>query len=217
MICVCVDSRALYRAANEGDLEEVKRLLKKGVPPDRYRQKDWYNTTTLQRAAFSNHPHIVKALIDAGSDVEIKDDNENNALHDSCRKGYDKVVTVLLDANAKINATNYLKSTPLLLACKASHPSTALLLIQRGADVTKINANKISPLHYASEAGNLTIVQYLVEKTDAVKCLDMKSVSGKTPLDLAKRNGHKDVEDYLEQFTGTVIDANEGNHKLCTL
>lgn len=67
----------LYLAAEQGDLETVRRLLDKGAMVDARDNCLW---TPLMRAAQNGHLAVVQALLQAGADINVKDKDGYHAL-----------------------------------------------------------------------------------------------------------------------------------------
>ena len=89
------------------------------------------------------------------------------------------------------------KNNALIKASKDRNLETVKALIESGADV---NADyKFSDLGggtvlmYASSTGQIEVVKYLIEAG-----ADIEDDYGRTALDLARRNGHTEIVEYLE-------------------
>ena len=63
----------IHDAADKGDLEKVKALLKES--PDLVSSKDSNSLTPLFKAAFSGHKHVVELLLANGAEVDPKDNS----------------------------------------------------------------------------------------------------------------------------------------------
>lgn len=88
----------LHRAAYQGDVEEVKNLLKRGCDAN---ARDIYGWTALHDAAMQGHGEIVMLLLEAGADVDVQDNEEKyTPLHDAARKNRVSLVRILLEAKA---------------------------------------------------------------------------------------------------------------------
>lgn len=66
----------LIEAAGKGSLDEVDRLLRAGVSPNAAR----FNVTPLVAAAEHGHVEVIQRLIDAGADVNLRDQQGMTAL-----------------------------------------------------------------------------------------------------------------------------------------
>jgi len=119
--------------------------------PRRLLEKESYallkELTPLHLAALYCHEQVVRALIEAGADVDAKDALGLTPLHyASCAS----VAALLLDAGADVDAAGATGLTPLHLALDRP---LARLLIARGADKNKRDACGNTPLHLAAVNG----------------------------------------------------------------
>ena len=88
----------LREAARHGDLAAVKTLLAKGAEVNSATE---FGATALIFAADSGHVEIVKALIDGGADVNLKDSTYGSTAIDwAAGKGYAPIVEILLAKGA---------------------------------------------------------------------------------------------------------------------
>jgi ankyrin repeat protein len=85
----------------------------------------------------------VKVLIDAGGDVNAKNEAGFTALHGAAFKGLNEVAQILVEHGANLNAQDFLQRTPFRLAEGSKQtfqfqewPETAALLRKLGADTT---------------------------------------------------------------------------------
>lgn len=101
---------------------------------------------------------VVKALVELGADVNIKDYKKISPLHVAVEP-YDneKVVEYLLDKGAKINEKDIWGMTPLH---RSVYPNVIRLLISRGADTSIENFHYRTPLQHSY---TLESVKALVE------------------------------------------------------
>jgi hypothetical protein len=109
--------------------------------------------STLCWASEENHESIVKMLLSAGADPNVKDRNGNTSLHRASDKGHASVVKALLSAGADPNIKNDDGSTPLHAASTHSRDSVAQMLLCAGADPNARDCCGEVPLHWASILG----------------------------------------------------------------
>ncbi|MBS0396905.1 MAG: ankyrin repeat domain-containing protein, partial [Proteobacteria bacterium] len=148
----------LKRAAREGNLGELKRLLESvpatGAGPDR--------RTALHEAADGQQAEAARLLIEHGAAVEAKDAAGDTPLLVAARRGAAPVVAVLLEARADADVTDARGGTPLMLAAAAQSPRSVQLLLERGADPKRRNAQGLSALDLAERLGNAPAAQEMV-------------------------------------------------------
>ena len=100
------DEKKLLRASEDGNAEEVARLLAFGMldvdveeeyPAD---DRDPRGSTPLLIAAKYGHTEVVKLLLDGGADPNKTDEKRINPLHAATFGGFTDVVKILLDIGA---------------------------------------------------------------------------------------------------------------------
>ena len=162
----------LLIAADRGELEKVKSLLKAGADVEtRDTRERTKGCTPLLVAASVGHAPVVEALLDAGAEIEAVDNAADGqhvwrrpALVRAARAGALEVVRLLLARGARIESKDRRGSTALLLACESRHPEVAAELIRAGADVNARDDRKDTPLLYACDAGNDEVARLLLER-----------------------------------------------------
>ena len=97
----------LHFAAQSGNLDEVKRLLRNGKNPNHF---DDIGCTPLHHAAAEGHVEIVKALLAAGADVNAHDDGVigNTAINHIAGNCSLEMATLLIDAGANPNICGWM-------------------------------------------------------------------------------------------------------------
>ncbi len=76
---------------------------------------------------------IVQALLDAGADVNAKDNNGETALIQAASTGHTETVQALLDAGADVDAEGAFEMTALMWAKRKGHTEIVELLKKAGA------------------------------------------------------------------------------------
>ncbi|XP_063239674.1 serine/threonine-protein phosphatase 6 regulatory ankyrin repeat subunit A-like isoform X2 [Bacillus rossius redtenbacheri] len=148
---------------------------------------------------YDGHRELTAVLVYAGRGLNMVDGSGDNLLHGSVAGGQLPLVEELLDAGAGIESRNSWGNAPLALACKYRRLEVARYLWRRGADVDGINYDeRWAGLARAADKGYLEIARFMVEEAGANTTL--KDREGLTPLELARRNGHNDVVEYLSQY-----------------
>ncbi|MDX1577357.1 MAG: ankyrin repeat domain-containing protein [Gemmatimonadota bacterium] len=166
-------------AAQEGDLEAVRALLREGADPNAA-QGD--GMTALHWAAMRGHAEMAEALLYAGAHTESTTRiGGYTPLHLAARYGRGALVTTLLEGGADPRATTTTGVTPIHLAAGAGLAGAIADLAAAGADVDAVEgAHAQTPLMFASAANRLEAVRALVEAG-----ADVSAVS--TVIDYAER------------------------------
>ena len=116
----------LIRASEHGRTETVRYLV--NLPQVDLRHKDNESYTALHCAAGAQHADVVKVLIDAGADIEIKNELGRPPLIVACHSGALDVVKLLVKAGAGVRVTDNEGYTCLILAAYCGHTETVRYL-----------------------------------------------------------------------------------------
>ena len=125
-------SSSIHEAAEDGNLEKVKALLKDN--PRWVFRKDHEGRTPLHAAASKGHKDVAKLLMDYKSDVNAKKKYGYTPLHYAAH-GHKDVVELLLAKKADVNARDNIGYTPLHEAARNGYKDVAALLLANKADV----------------------------------------------------------------------------------
>ena len=162
-------------AAKYGNLPAVRALLKDGVGIDKsLNMNKW---TVLHVAAFYNHAALVKELIKAGADVNMR------VCADVKRAGTDPGLELV---------SNY---TALHLAAVTSHTTIIMELIKGGADVNIATSDGVTPLHIAADVGHEAGVLALMYAGADINAVVR---NGHTPLSAAVHGKHERIVELLK-------------------
>lgn len=134
-----------FRIWIEKRVDRRPRRLGGGQSLPGHNKGNWFTlhgVTPLHLAAHRDNPAIVKALIDAGADVNAETppqsvgDGYDTPLHFATEYNDNPaVVTALIDAGADVNARNFASWTPLHKAAWNSvNPAVFTVLLDAGAD-----------------------------------------------------------------------------------
>jgi len=124
------EERALHAAAQKGDLERVKALLRSGARVD---ARDSAGLTPLMAAVAGGRSATATALLAAGADANASTPAGWTALMEAAARGQREAARILLDAGADPDARNRLAASALDVAEAAHHEDVARLLRDRGS------------------------------------------------------------------------------------
>ena len=114
-------------------------------------------------AAVEDHKVIVNLLIEAGADLDLRDNEGEAALMHAARNGHKETVDVLIKAGADVNPGDHNGTTALMHAVKKGHKEIVELLMSAGADANQKSLffGNIA-LWTAAEEGHKEIIELLV-------------------------------------------------------
>ncbi len=148
-----IGSTPLLRAARGADVDAMKALLARGALVDLPQEAGvtplmvatGYGASPIDtRGKFRTEVEALAAaqvLLDAGADMNAREENGRTALHGAASQGYDDIVKFLVEHGADVNAADHDGATPLDAAlgklrsrgrAGGAHPATAKLIADLG-------------------------------------------------------------------------------------
>ena len=194
---------ALADAAQKGDIQAVRRLLKERVDVNGA-QGD--GATALHWAAHRDDIGTVELLIRAGANVNAANDYGVTALTLACTNRSTGVVERLLEARANPSAAQATGVTPLMECARtgATAAVNALLARSAGVDARHTRTGQTA-LMWAVAGRHAESVKLLIERGADVRA---RSTGGFTPLMFAARSGDLDS---ARMLLAAGADVNEAN------
>ncbi|HYE88107.1 MAG TPA: ankyrin repeat domain-containing protein, partial [Vicinamibacterales bacterium] len=149
-------------AAQNGDREAVKALLKKGVDVN---EAQGDGTTALHWAAIKGDAEMAQMLLVAGANVRATTRiGSYTALYLAAKGGYADVVAALLAAGADAKAVTANGTTPLMIAAAAGDTRSVTSLIENGADINAKETKGETPLMFAAAFNRVDAVKLLLAR-----------------------------------------------------
>jgi len=212
----------LIQAIKDGDLEEVKSILKNhpsladGVTEEglsilllaKYYQKNKivdvllsYKTefNLFEATASGQLSFIEEYLTSHPEQINTYASDGFSPLGLACFFGQKEVVDFLLKQGGDANqvSNNPMKLAPLHSAVAAKQFEIVKALIENGANVNAQQMKGVTPLHSAAHNGLLNIAKLLLENGANPK---IQMEDGTLPIDFAKRDNHLEVVTLLESY-----------------
>ena len=196
--------KPLQKAALEGDVEGVARLLERRADID---QRAENGQTALHLAVEQGHARVAHVLLGYRADVNARDHQGMTPLHIAAGRGMAGLLTDLLtETGGDVTLADGTGNTPLHHAAAHGHAAVMETLLSRGAQLNAKNHNGHTPLHEAVGRQSPEAVAFLLARQAAVNEGDTFS---RTPLHLAAKAGSKPI---VEQLFASGADVNAVDH-----
>ncbi len=183
------------RAALDGDLVTVQRVVERGMSPD---SSDQEGNSLLMLASRTGRLPVVSYLLGRKAAVNARSRHGDTALLAASLKGHTEVAKVLLAAGAELNPQGW---SPLHYAAFEGRVETIKFLLERGADKNAMAPNEFTPLMLAVRNGHEDAARALLYADPDVS---YKTPSGgETALMLAVKKGAVPVIELLKRAGAT--------------
>ena len=190
----------LLQAARVGDADEVRDLLDRGAEVE---SRDPAGVTPLVAAAYGNHLEAARLLVDAGADVNAKDETQQSAyLIATSEVGDDpRLLELTLEHGAQVNAKDSYNGTGLIRAAERGYAEIVGRLLE-----TSIEVDHVNRLGWTALLEAIILGQGGIEHTEVVRKLvaagadvNLADGGGVTPLAHARRQGFPAIAEILER------------------
>ena len=125
-------------------------LIQQGFDPRNPNWRDGAGMTALMHASRFGLSHIVQALIDSGADVNLTNNDGNNALWLACFSGDQATIQALLQCGVNIDQQNLTLATALMYSASAGKAKVVHQLLNAGADPNLKNQDDYTALDLAA-------------------------------------------------------------------
>jgi ankyrin repeat protein len=181
---------------------EIERLAAARVPID---GRDAHGRTPLHVATYARQREAIKALIRAGANSGALDADRYDAVTIASVADDEETLRVLLaaGASAKLTTSRY-DGTALIAAAHLGHDGVVRQLIAAGAPLDHVNNLHWTALIEAVVLGDgrtrhQSVVAALLAAGASTALADR---DGRTPLQLAKSRGYREMVEQLERAGG---------------
>ena len=194
----------LIRAAARGDLDAVRRAHARGASVE---ARDDQGRTALVAAAYGNHLGVARFLIDAGADVNAKDETVQSAyLIATAEVGDDpRLLDLAIASGARINDKDSFNGTALIRAADRGYPRVVKRLLREDIDIDHVNRLGWTALHEAIILGDgsaryVEVVDLLVAAGADVSLRSRDD--GLSPVEHAQARGYDEMVEILRSAQG---------------
>ncbi|XP_043263353.1 protein phosphatase 1 regulatory subunit 16A-like isoform X3 [Colletes gigas] len=194
------DNVMLLEAAARNDIDEVRRLLKKGVNPDSTNED---GLTALHQCCIDDNEEMMKLLIEFGANVNAEDSEKWTPLHAAATCGHLHLVKNLIARGANLLAVNADGNMPYDI-CEDEKTLDCIEgeMARRGVTQELIDETRASI--------EVQMLRHLQHVANLGGDLDYKDHQSATPLHIAAANGYlRVVEFLLDQHVSTDVEDND--------
>lgn len=189
-----------------GTVKEVKQAVENDMDPNTYEIFDGKKIIPLISAIQRRNIEMTRLLIEAGAEVNVKDDAGYTPLLMAIEKGHGEIVKTLLQKGADI----YQKRDewgPLMYGVKTGNLEIIKLLLEQGADIEqRAEIDGVTPLIIAAREENMEVIEFLLE---AGADIENGGLYGNTPLIEAADSGKITLIRYLVEQGAKINTRNE--------
>lgn len=175
---------SLFRAAELGDIEQVRQLLERGADPNAY-----FMESPLHIAAGKKQPELVRLFLQYGANPMPK-----GRLSALCAAADPETARILVEHKVPVNGRQRFYP-PLYFAAQGGHDAVARFLVERGAHLNPKRHPRC--IWFAACSGGLLwLCEMLLNQGFDIESQEHGD-SGRTGLCIAAAQGHEDLALWL--------------------
>ena len=149
----------IFAAIKAGDIEDVKRFIKKGTNLETLQPGTAF--TPLIVAVDQNKPQVVELLIEHHAVIEAKDQAGLTPLNRAAYNNDPEMIRLLIKHKAEVNDGDSRGRQPIHWATMRNARDALDALLAAGADINATDGWGVTPLKMATDAKNITLMDYL--------------------------------------------------------
>lgn len=189
----------LHAAAHAGDTSTIERLIAAGAEPNVRNELD---RTPLHVATFARQAQAIRTLAKAGATLELLDAERYDPVTIAAVANDELTLSMLLSLGASAKqVTSRYDGTALIAAAHLGHHGVVKQLIAAGAPLDHVNN-----LHWTALIEAVVLGDGGMRHIETVRALvsagadtQLSDRSGRTPLQLAKANGYREIIEILRK------------------
>ena len=182
--------KGLHAAAHSGNVARIHKLVSQ---KHKINARDAHGRTPLMVATFAGKLDAVAALIEAGANTALLENDKYDALTIAAVDGNTKMVELLIEKGARTDlTTSVYDGTALIAAAHLGHVGVVTALIAGGAPLDHVNNLKWTALIESIVLGDggKNHTEVLGALVTAGANVNLADGQGRTPLALAKARGY---------------------------
>lgn len=209
------------------NIEPAINVLINFAEPAHLNVRNLSGQTALHLAVLLGMSKIIRKLIDAGADINLRDNRCNSPLHLAVLNNDLSCVQIITSAIhpqsaygteksliANLEQWNYDGESCFYVACKLRNIPIMKHFVKIGANVNaREGRSGYSPLHFAVETHANDVVKFLCEDCESIVDLDSENYGGFTAFQLGLLTGQNSVADYLVKKGATPYFTPESDYE----
>lgn len=191
------EGEMLLEGASTGDVATLRKAISNGAELE---LRDERGRTALLLAVRADAVEAARMLIEAGADVNAKDDIDDTPFLYAGAEGRNEILRLILaTGKANLADTNRYGGTALIPAAHHGHPETVRILLETAIDIDHVNNLGWTALLEAVILGDGgPVYQEIVGLLVDAGARNIPDREGRTPLDHARARGFAEIAARIE-------------------
>ena len=182
MVQVLINQNINVNGKNESGRTPLEFAFSNGrVNSARLLRENGGKIDSIFSAALVGDLEAIKDFLNAGLEINKKDNNGQTVLHVAIKEGHEEIIKFLISKRVDLNIKDSSGSTALFYAVTKNQNNIIKLLLEKGANVDVKNNSLFTPLHKAALGGADEALELLLSHNPNINAL---ANSESTALDL---------------------------------